>query len=165
MPDRLDQFCEFAERFLTDEDGHPLVIEDFQKEILTAYFAGVRETICLVGKKNGKSSLLGAVAIFHVLSTPEAECVIVAASRDQAEIMLRQVQGYVRRSGALRERLRVVQREARDERTGGRIRVLASDSDTLDGQIPTLARVDELARRRVRPCGWLPHPWCTDDAT
>jgi len=45
--------------------------------------------------------LLGAVAIFHRLTTPEAECVIVAASRDQAEIMLRQVQGYIRRSETL----------------------------------------------------------------
>jgi hypothetical protein len=31
--------------------------------------------------------------------------------------MLRQVQRYVRRSTALRERLKVVQREVRDERT------------------------------------------------
>ena len=34
-----------------------------------------------------------------------------------------------------RARLKVVQREVRDERTGRRIRVLASDSDTLDGQM------------------------------
>ena len=77
---------------------------------------------------------------------------IVAASRDQAGIMLRQVQRYVRRSTTLRERLKVVQRAVRDERTGGRIRVLAADSDTLDGQIPTLAVIDEwLGRRPKRP--------------
>ena len=99
--DALDQFCEFAERFLTDEDGRPLVIEDFQRKILGGFFDGCRETVVVVGKKNGKSSLLGAVALFHVLSTSEAECVIVAASRDQAGIMLRQVQGYVRRSPGL----------------------------------------------------------------
>jgi phage terminase large subunit-like protein len=105
--------------------------------------------VVIVGKKNGKSSLLGAVAIFHLLTTSEAECVIVASSRDQAGIILRQVQGYVRRSDALRSRLRVVQREVRHEASGGRIRVLASDSDTLDGQIPTLALVDELARTKT----------------
>ena len=43
----------------------------------------------------------------------------------------------------------MVQREIRDAQTGGRIRVLASDSDTLDGQIPTLALVDELARTKT----------------
>ena len=145
----LDRFCDFARRFLSDENGRPLKIEGFQKKILTDFFDGARETVVVVGKKNGKSSLLGAVALFHVLSTPEAECVIIAASRDQASVMLRQVQGYVRRSEELRARLRVVQREVRDESTGGRIRVLASDSDTLDGQIPTLALIDELARTKT----------------
>jgi phage terminase large subunit-like protein len=146
---QLDAFVRFCREVLTTEDGRPLVIEDFQKRILADFFDGCRETIVLVGKKSGKSSLLGAVAIFHVLTTPEAECVIVASSRDQAGIILRQVQGYVRRSEALRARLRVVQREVRREASGGRIRVLASDSDTLDGQIPTLALVDELARTKT----------------
>lgn len=30
----LDRFCAFAERFLTDERGRPLVIEGFQREVL-----------------------------------------------------------------------------------------------------------------------------------
>jgi len=145
----LHAFCRFCGDVLSTEDGKPLVIEDFQAKILADFFDGCRETVVVVGKKNGKSSLLGAVAIFHLLTTPEAECVIVAASRDQAGIMLRQVQGYIRRSETLRGRLKVVQREVRDDRTGGRIRVLASDSDTLDGQIPTLALVDELARTKT----------------
>ena len=145
----LERFCIFCAQFLTEEQGRPLVIEDFQKRILSDYFDGCRETVVIVGKKNGKSSLLGALAIFHVLTTSEAEVTIVAASRDQAAIILRQVQGYIRRSGALRGRLRVVQREVRHEVSGGRIRVLASDSDTLDGQIPTLALIDELARTKT----------------
>ncbi|MEK6251855.1 MAG: terminase large subunit [Actinomycetota bacterium] len=145
----LDGFCRFCGELLTTEDGTPLAIENFQRLILADFFDGCRETVVLVGKKNGKSSLLGAIALYHLLSTPEAECMIVAASRDQAGIMLRQIQGYVRRSAPLRDRLRVVQREVRDERSGGRIRVLASDSDTLDGQIPSLALVDELARTKT----------------
>jgi phage terminase large subunit-like protein len=145
----LERFKIFCAQFLTTEDGAPLVIEEFQERILRDTFAGARETVVIVGKKNGKSSLLGALAIFHLLTTSEAEVVIVAASRDQAGIMLRQVQGYIRRSDALRARLRVVQREVRHEASGGRIRVLASDSDTLDGQIPTLALVDELARTKT----------------
>ncbi len=97
----LQTFCRFCENVLSTEDGESLIVEDFQKSILGDFFAGARETIVIVGKKNGKSSLLGAVAIFHLLTTPEAEVVIVAASRDQAGIMLRQVQGYVRRSERL----------------------------------------------------------------
>ena len=36
----LDRFCAFAERFLTDERGRPLVIEGFQREVLADYFGG-----------------------------------------------------------------------------------------------------------------------------
>jgi phage terminase large subunit-like protein len=88
-----ERFASFCSEALETEQGEPLRIEDFQKRVLEDFFAGVRETVVIVGKKNGKSSLLGAVAIFHLLTTAEAEVVIVAASRDQASIMLRQVQG------------------------------------------------------------------------
>lgn len=144
----LPAFVRFCRDVLTTENGSPLQIEEFQKKILTDYFDGCREVVVLVGKKSGKSSLCGALALFHLLTTPFAEVVVVAAARDQASILLRQVVGYVRRSTALRQRLRVVQREVRDDRAGGRIRVLASDSDTVDGQLPTLVLVDELARHK-----------------
>jgi hypothetical protein len=29
----LDRFCDFSERFLTDEAGRPLVIEPFQRRL------------------------------------------------------------------------------------------------------------------------------------
>ncbi len=129
MPaDELDTFTRFCRDVLTTENGKPLLVEGFQERILAGYFAGTRETVVIVGKKNGKSSLLAALALHHLLVEPFADVIIVAASRDQAGILLRQVVGYITRSEALRGRLRVVQREVRYETSGGRIRVLASDS-------------------------------------
>ncbi len=95
------------------------------------------------------STLLGALALFHLCSTPDAECVIAAASRDQAGIMLRQAAGFIRRAPGLQERLQVKQREIVHKTLGGRIRILASDVDTADGVIPTLALVDELHRHKT----------------
>jgi phage terminase large subunit-like protein len=80
--------------------------------------------------------------------TPDAECVIAAASRDQAQIMLRQARGFIRRSEALRRLMEPKQREISSLVDDGRIRVLASDVDTADGVIPTLALVDELHRHK-----------------
>lgn len=116
--------------------------------MLEDLFAGVRETLILISKKNGKSTLLGALALFHLCTTPDAECVIAAASRDQAQILLRQAQGFIRRSPSLQSRLQVKQREIVHRTLGGRVRVMASDVDTADGVIPTLALVDELHRHR-----------------
>lgn len=125
------------------------MLEAFQKRMLADYFAGVTETLILIAKKNGKSSLLAALSLYHLASTQDAECVIAAASRDQAAILLRQARGFIRRSPGLAERMVVKQREIVSRRDDGRIRVLAADADTADGVIPTLALVDELHRHKT----------------
>lgn len=149
-PPELDDFAQFSAGALTTETGQPLEIHGYERRMLTDLFGGVRETLILIPKKNGKSTLLGALAIYHLVTTPDAECIIVAASRDQASIMLRQAARFVRQSpsGKLRDRLWVKQREIVDREMGGRIRVLASDADTADGVIPTLVLVDELHRHK-----------------
>jgi phage terminase large subunit-like protein len=144
----LDLFATFCEQALTREDGAPLKLHDFQRRMLGDLFAGRRETLILISKKNGKSTLLAGLALFHLCTTPDAECVIAAASRDQASIMLRQAQGFIRRSPWLQERCQVKQREIVHKQLGGRVRILASDVDTADGVIPTLALVDELHRHK-----------------
>ncbi len=126
-----------------------MVLHDFQKVMLRDLFSGTRETVVLISKKNGKSTLLGALALFHLCTTPDAECVVAAASREQAGILLRQAQGFIRRSPELQRRLRVKQREIVHDGLHGRIRIMASDVDTADGVIPTLALVDELHRHKT----------------
>ena len=147
-PRELDLFADFCRQVLTVEDGSPLGLHDFQRRMLADLFDGVRETVILIPKKNGKSTLLAALALYHLCTTPDAECIIVAASRDQAAVMLRQAQGFIRRSDALKERLKVHKREIEHNALGGRIRILASDADTADGVIPTLVLVDELHRHK-----------------
>lgn len=145
--DTLDGFAAFC-ALLTLEDGSPFVLHEFQRQMLADYFGGARETLILIPKKNGKSTLLAALALHHLLVTSDAECVIAAAARDQAEILLKQAQGFIRRSDGLAARLMVRRREIHRKDGRGRIRILASDAQTADGVIPTLALVDELHRHR-----------------
>ena len=144
----LATFAAFCERHLSLEDGRPLRLEPFQRRILTDYFSGATETIILTPKKQGKSTLVGALALFHLVTTPDAECVVVAASREQAGILFNQAAGFVRRSDWLKERIKLTMRELRSRDDSGRIRVLAADADTADGTICTLAVVDEVARHK-----------------
>lgn len=141
----FERFC----AALTLDNGRPFQLEDFQRRMLADYFNGTRETAIIVPKKNGKTTLLGALALYHLLCTPEAECVIAAASRDQAQILFDQAGGFVKRSEGLQARLSV-KRGYREIRAtaGGRIRVLAADADTADGILPTLGLVDELHRHK-----------------
>lgn len=144
----LDRFCGFAERFLTSENGRSLVVEDWQREILEDYFAGTRELVVLVSKKNGKTSLFAGLALWHVLTEPFADVAVLAASREQAGKLLQQLTGYIKRNASLRSRLKVTQRVVNCPATTGKVAVLAADSDTLDGWGGTLALVDELGRHR-----------------
>jgi phage terminase large subunit-like protein len=147
--EKLDHFVRFCLGLVLVQGGS-LVIEDYQRRLLRDYFDGARETIVLISKKNGKTTLLAALGLYHVCSTIEAECVIGASSRDQASILFDQAVGFVVRSPGL-DKLVVPKRgfrEIRSLKRGGRMRVLAADVDHVDGVIPTLALVDELGRHK-----------------
>lgn len=142
------------ERFCSEvvlENGERMTLEPFQASMLEDFFGGCSETLILLPKKNGKTSLVAALALFHLLVEPDAECVIGAHSRDQATIVHRQAAGLVRRSPTLRTAFdeKKGYREIRALHDDGRMRVLAADAATGDGVIPSLAIVDELHRHRT----------------
>jgi phage terminase large subunit-like protein len=143
----LRDFANFCAE-LTLDNGKSFDLEPFELRILADYFDGVRETLVLLCKKNGKTTLMAALALYHMVVTPDAECVIAAASRDQAQVVLRQARGFIRRSESLKRLMTMSQRQIDSTVDEGRIRILASDEDTADGVIPSLAIVDELHRHK-----------------
>jgi phage terminase large subunit-like protein len=145
----LDEFAEFCAE-LTLDTGGPMLLEPFQRAVLADYFEGVTETLILLPKKQGKTTLLAALALYHLLVSDEAECVVAATSRDQATILYDQALGLIRRSPTLQPHVSVKRgyREIRGAHDVGRVRVLAADVDTADGVLPTLGLVDELGRAK-----------------
>src|SRR5688572_10130791 len=150
----IDRFAEFCAK-LRLENGEPMVLFDEQRTMLSDYFAGVRETMILIPKKNGKSSLLAALGLYRLCEYDNVNCAIAAASRDQAMVLFDQMKGFVQRSDWLVEEREVtVLRGYREIRRGdqrnftGLIKVSAADADTADGWLGDLAMVDELHRAR-----------------
>lgn len=152
----FERFC----RELRVEDGSPLRLEGFQKRVLRDHFAGCVEEVVVIPKKNGKSTIFSALALFHIAHWIEAdpEVPIGASSRDQATILYNQAAAMIERSGEqvdktvyriagvdydVRRGYRLIRLADNDN---ARIRVLAADANTADGVIPTLALVDELHR-------------------
>lgn len=129
-----------------------MILEDWQRQVLADIFAGARETVALLPKGNGKTTLFAALALFHLVGTRDARCYIGAASRDQATLMYDHARGFVGRSPALAELVdvRAGYREIRSKADTGFIRVLAADANTTDGVGPTLALVDELHRHKTQ---------------
>jgi hypothetical protein len=159
-PNTLAHFEEFCRRFLVLDNGKPFELEPFQRRILAGYFAGVTEVLICLPKKNGKTTLLAALAIYHLIYTANAQCYIAASAVDQARILYEQAVGFVERKGpggkllpqaaALQKRvlLRKGTKEIRSRRDSGFVRVVSGDKDTVDGVIVTLGLVDELHRHK-----------------
>jgi phage terminase large subunit-like protein len=143
----LDDFAAFCAELRLDTK-RPFLLEPFQRTILADYFAGATQTLVILPKKNGKSTLVAALALYHLLTTEDAEGYIAASSRDQAGIILKQARKFIRSSPALQRHFQMKQREIVSLADEGVVRVLASDVDTADGVIPTLAVVDELHRHK-----------------
>lgn len=156
-PEHFEAFCR---TFLVLDNGQAFELEPFQRLILKGFFAGVTEILVLLPKKNGKTTLLAALALYHLIYTPDAACYIAASAKDQARIMYEQACGFAERrdrngkvlpqAAALQKRvlLRKGYKEIRSRRDSGFIRVVSGDKDTVDGVIVTLALVDELHRHK-----------------
>jgi phage terminase large subunit-like protein len=165
-PFTLAHFRAWAGR-LTLDTGSPWVLEPFQSAWVRDHFSGVPQCWLVVPEGNAKTTLLAGLALYHCEHRPHASVPIAASSREQAEILYRQSEGFVLRSPYLHERVHSDVQEAKGKRkvevprfaclegyrrinhaAGGRIQVFAADDRTGDGVIPTLAIVDELHRHR-----------------
>ena len=147
-----------------------LKIHPYEAFLLGLYFAGVTELVILIAKKNGKTTLLAVLALYHLLMIPRAEAVISAASKEQAALLHRQATLLIEAAGLARRALPGDRREPTkyegvfEVREGmhvirfemGRLRVMPHEARTGDGVIPTLALVDELHRH---PTGELYEVW------
>lgn len=147
----LEEFERFCASLVLDTGGK-MELLPFQKHFLAEHFDGSEEVVILLPKKNLKTTTLAALALFHLKTVPDAEVIVVASSRDQARILFKQAAGLVKRSRvgevfAVRQGIAEIRLQSEGARTvGARVRVLASDANTADGALPTLALVDELHR-------------------
>jgi len=135
----LTRFATFCERFAG------LQLEPFQAEIVATHWT-YRETLALLARGNGKTSLAAALAVYHLLTTRRPAAYVGAASRDQARILFEAARDIVRSSAALERHVTVRHRELRAR--GGHLRILSSDGPRAHGLQPTLAIVDELHAHR-----------------
>ncbi len=119
-----------------------LDLEPFQREIVSEVFGDRRELLCLLPRGNGKSSLLAAVALFHLLTTPNPAAYVCAASREQASVLFDIARTMAVSDPSIERRVEITRREIRTP--AGFLRVISSDAPRQHGLIPSLAVVDEL---------------------
>jgi phage terminase large subunit-like protein len=125
-------------------------LEAFQAAFLEDVFGGFRECWLVLPEGSGKSTLIAALALYHVRFRAEGWVPVAASSRDQATVLYRQAAGFVQRTPGLAEefRLHPGYRRIHCVPTGSGVQVYAADAGVNDGIIPSLCVVDELHRHR-----------------
>jgi len=150
---------EFIERFCRHSKGkwigQPVRLELWQKALLQAVFGFVhketgyrrcREFVLLVGRKNGKSTLLAGIGLYMLVGDGEggAEVYCVATKRDQARIVFTEAVNTVSQSPALRKHLKKRKTDLYFPVAFGKFEPLASESNSLDGLNSHCVIIDEL---------------------
>lgn len=158
-PKRANHIIEFAENFCKFSKGatggQPVRLELWEKAHLAAVFGFVdingnrqcRESLFIVGKKNGKSLLASIVGLYMQIGDgePGPEVYAVATKRDQASIIWKESKRMVNKSPQLRKRIKPLVGELSSEQyNDGSFKPLASDKDTLDGLNVHCVLMDEI---------------------
>lgn len=147
----IEKFCKQAE----GEIGKPIKLELFQKAYIQALFGFLRredkkrrfnETLFLVGRKNGKTTMLSAIALYMMIADGEgsAECYSVASKKDQAAKSFRSAVAMREQSLAIKSIVKKRRTDMYMPSTFSSFEPLASDSNTLDGLNSHLVIIDEL---------------------
>ena len=134
--------------------GKPVILDLWQKAIIQTVFGFVdekgfrkyREVLIIVGRKNGKSTLLSAIGLYMLFADGEggAQVCCIASKKDQAKIVFDEAKNMVSQSALLRKHIRKRKTDLYVDLTFSTFEPLSSDSNTLDGLNMHCGILDEI---------------------
>lgn len=156
--EKANRPIEFIEKFCKHSKGQwcgkPVVLELWQKAIIQSIFGFVddkgfrryREVLIVVGRKNGKSTLLSALALYMLFGDKEggAQICCVASKKDQAKIVFNEAKNMVSQNKILNKHIKPRKSDLYFSKTFSSFEPLSSDSNTLDGLNMHCGIIDEL---------------------
>ena len=138
------KFCELLKQSKGVWSGKPLKLELFQKAFISALFGFVdketglrkyRKAVFFVARKNGKSVLASAIALYMLVADKEggAEVYAVSTKKEQSKIVWEESKRMIKKTKALDKRIRCLVGGIYYDEKDSLFRALASDSNSLDG--------------------------------
>lgn len=141
---------------LTDDFyGQPLVLQDWQHDIIwnvygTVNERGVRQyryAYLEIPKKNGKTTLIAALGLYHLaMDPPGGQIYCCAADREQAGLVYNAAFQMIEQDEDLQELLKITdsKKYIQNKATGTFLKVLSAEAYTKHGINPTVVIFDEL---------------------
>jgi len=148
----IESFCRHSKGELA---GKPLKLALFQKAYISALFGFVdketghrryTESFFFVGRKNGKTTMLSAIALYMMIADGEsgAEVYSVASKKDQANILFDQSHEMIMQSPDLNRNIRKRKADLYFPHNFSKMQSLGKNSNSLDGLNAHLVVIDEL---------------------
>ncbi len=149
----IEEYCKVPEGRLV---GKPMVLDDFQKDFILDVYdnpAGTTNAILSIARKNGKTALIAALGLGHIVG-PEAilntQVVSGARSRDQAALVFKLMVKMI----GLEPRLRPIVKIIPSGKTvfglprNVEYRAISAEAKTAHGLSPVVAILDESGQVR-----------------
>ena len=152
VSDFINAMCIQTKDTVAGRSGQPLVLRDWQSELLNNVFAvrddgRFKHRTALVGmsRKNGKSALSSGIALWGLfMGELGGEIYSCAADRDQARIVFGDAKKMIEAEPELMSQAKLFRDAIEIPSTGSVYRVLSSEAYTKEGLSPTLVIMDEL---------------------
>jgi phage terminase large subunit-like protein len=128
--------------------GQPVILRDWQVELVGSVVDAdpvPRLAGWMIGRGNGKSSLLAMWAVFHLFTYGQGASVVVCArSQDQARIIFNIARTLVEQSPELKARVQIARERMLIPATYSSFDCLVSEPQSLEGLDFSLCLVDEI---------------------
>lgn len=139
----------------TEGDFEQFVLQPWQHFVIGSLFGWVhkdtgvrrfREGLVFVGRKNGKTSLIGGLSAYMLGYDGEqgANVYVLANAKDQSSILFDKTKEMVKQSPRLAKKYKPQRSVIKDESTFSKMEARASDSKKLDGLNTHFAIFDEI---------------------
>lgn len=167
---RADKVIAFIETLIISSgkgSGEPFRLRPWQKEIIRRIYATnltgkrlVREALLTIGRKNGKTELVAALCLCHLLgpeAEPHGECYSAACDIKQAARIFRELERFIVKDQDMDARTNIKRFEKTIEvdqdggpGEGSTYQALSSDATKAHGLNPSFIAADEVAQWRGR---------------
>jgi phage terminase large subunit-like protein len=167
MQTRGEKVCQFIEAFCPVPEGklvgRPIKLMPFQRKFILDIYdnpKGTSRAYLSVGRKNGKSALIAAILLAHIVG-PEArqnsQIVSGARSREQASLVFKLAEKMVRLSPRLPQLIKIVpsQKSLVGLPMNVEYKAISAEAGTAHGLSPVLAILDEVGQVRGPTDGFI----------
>lgn len=143
-------------------EGKPFKLDKWQRDFICDIYEphrngkrAVRRAILSIARKNGKTALIAAIALAHLVgpeAIPNGEIYSAANDRDQAAIVFKFAKQIVDREPVLRAKIDVIPstKTMVARPTGSIYRAVSAEAGTKHGYAPSVVIYDELAQAKNR---------------